>query len=74
MSSLLGSLVGGLQPDTSIGPELLAAAWISTGLAIVMVALRMYTRITHKNTGWDDYTILVALVWPGEASTLSMRF
>jgi len=74
MSSLLGSLVGGLQPDTSRGPELLAVSWTSSGLATFMVALRMYTRITHKNTGWDDYTILVALVWPGEASASSVRF
>jgi len=64
MSSLLGNLLGGLQPDTSRGPELLAIAWTSTTLAIIMVALRMYTRITHKNVGWDDYTIIVALVRP----------
>lgn len=66
MSSLLGNLLGGIQPDTSRGPELLGIAWTSTALAIVMVALRMYTRITHKNIGWDDYTILVALVWSRE--------
>lgn len=64
MSSLLGNLLGGLQPDTSRGPELLAIAWTGTTLAIIMVALRMYTRITHKNVGWDDYTIIVALVRP----------
>ncbi|MCJ1436007.1 hypothetical protein MMC27_005385 [Xylographa pallens] len=57
----MADLFGDLQPDTSRGPDLLAAAWTSTSLAIIMVALRIYTRITHKNIGWDDYMILIAL-------------
>jgi hypothetical protein len=57
MASFIASL-----PDPSRGPILLAAAWTGTGLAIVMVALRLYTRITHRNLGWDDAFIVLSLV------------
>ena len=50
-------------PDTSRGPALLSAEWVTLSIAVLFVALRIYTRaLLHKTAGWDDWTILAALV------------
>ncbi len=54
-----------LPPNTSNAPALLIILWITLGPALVLVCLRMYTKIhIHHQIHWDDYMICVALVRP----------
>ena len=58
-----GSVPNPLPPDTSNAPALLVILWITLGPAIVLVCLRMYTKIhIHRHVHWDDYIICLALV------------
>lgn len=44
-------------------PGLLIANWVLSGTALVIVALRLYTRCWLKAAaGWDDFLILLAVV------------
>lgn len=37
--------------------------WLTMSIALLLVSLRFYIRgILRKNLGWDDYTILLAMV------------
>ena len=45
------------------GPILLGIGWAETFIATSFVAVRFYCRMVPVNSlGWDDYTILTALV------------
>ena len=45
------------------------------GVMTVVVALRLYTRIAIKRKcGWDDYSIVVALVRPLVSRAVQTRF
>ena len=61
MSSSLSAPPDG---DTNRANELNAVAWTWIALSSVIVALRFYTRIRlTKNLSWDDWFILITLVW-----------
>ena len=47
---------------TNKGPGQLATYFVTLGIAVPLVFLRLYIRITNKTYGWDDYTIVLALV------------
>lgn len=48
-----------LPSNESRGPMLLGIIWSETCLALVFVALRLYSRAAPPDgLGWDDYTIL----------------
>lgn len=45
------------------GLALLLALWLQVGLATLFVAARFWARIMiDPNLGWDDWTMLIALV------------
>lgn len=45
------------------GTQILCVLIITTTLALIAFALRMYVRLRIiKNTGWDDYTMIAAIV------------
>jgi len=49
--------------DVDKGPMVLALVTVSTGLALLTVALRLFVRITVvKSVGWDDHAIVVSAV------------
>lgn len=49
--------------DVNRGPQLLAVSMVTLLAAIAVVALRLYTRLKITlSLGWDDYTIVLALV------------
>lgn len=49
--------------DVNKGPAILAVAWFQFPIALAFVAARMYTRrCLLRNVGWDDWTIVIALV------------
>ena len=49
-------------PDASRGPDLIIVKWLTVCVAISLVSLRFYVGVLRKKLGWDDYTILLALV------------
>ena len=40
----------------------LVLSWTFFSVATVVIALRVIIRIRNRQTGWDDYTIVAALV------------
>lgn len=57
------SIPGPLPPDVSRGSDLLIVTWLTVSIALLLVSLRFYLqRILRKTLGWDDYTVLLALV------------
>lgn len=62
-----------LPPDVNRGPEILAVCGAMVGLALAVVAVRIYVRVAMvKHMGADDWTIVAAMVnpqtsWPPEA-------
>ncbi|KAK6080614.1 integral membrane protein [Seiridium cupressi] len=45
------------------GPELLIITWVLTGLAIILVALKLFTRQRFlQGLGWDDFFIFLSLI------------
>lgn len=51
-----------MPPDRNIGPILI---WVTVTLdiiAIVLTSLRMWIRARHRIIGWDDWTMVTALV------------
>ncbi|KAK9788262.1 putative Integral membrane protein [Seiridium cardinale] len=56
------------------GPELLAITWVFTGLAIIVVALKLFTRQRFlQGLGWDDFFIFLSLVGrTGNGTDLSL--
>ncbi|KAE9366870.1 hypothetical protein N431DRAFT_384870 [Stipitochalara longipes BDJ] len=45
------------------GPIIIATMWAETGLTLLFVALRLYTRIRiNRTVGWDDYLISLASI------------
>lgn len=54
---------GPLSPDISRGSDLTIVKWLTTSIAVLLVSLRFYVRgVLRKKLGWDDYTILLAVV------------
>lgn len=52
-----------LPPDVNRGPEILAICGSLVGVALVVVAVRIYVRIAMvKHMGADDWTIVAAMV------------
>jgi hypothetical protein len=52
-------------PDDDInkGPLVLALCTVTTSVALIAVGTRIFVRVRIvKNVGWDDYTILGAMV------------
>ncbi|PSR80613.1 hypothetical protein BD289DRAFT_440453 [Coniella lustricola] len=48
--------------EESRGAFVLAIAWTFTGIAVVIVALRFYTKIrVSRNLAWDDYVVLLSM-------------
>ena len=54
-------LKGPLPPHQNIGPAISGITWASLSLAIITVALRLYSRISSKQLGFDDLFIFLAL-------------
>lgn len=53
------------QGDINKGPTLIAATCVVDGVTAIAVALRFFVRIRiTKALGWDDWTILFAIVSP----------
>ena len=51
-----------VNPETD-GPEMMATMWTLLGLAVLIVAMRLYSRgVILKKIGWDDWTALFAVV------------
>ena len=50
-----------LPPNQNAGPAILGMTWSTESLAIIVVILRVWVRLSNKAWGLDDYTILVAL-------------
>lgn len=51
-----------LPPDRNVGPVLI---WVTATLdiiAVVLTSLRMWIRARHRIIGWDDWTMVVALL------------
>lgn len=45
------------------GPTLLAASWVLTILAFILLALRFYCKLSRgRPLWWDDYTLSVSWV------------
>lgn len=44
------------------GLAYLSISWVTFSIGLILVALRIYVRTTHRNVGWDDYLIVAALV------------
>jgi hypothetical protein len=45
------------------GPIIIATMWAETGITLLFVCLRLYTRIRINHTvGWDDYLISLSSV------------
>lgn len=45
------------------GPTIVATMWAETGITLLFVALRLYTRIRiNRTVGWDDYLISLSSV------------
>lgn len=52
-----------LPPDVNRGPDILIVKWLTVSVALLLVSLRFYVRgVLRKKLGWDDYTILLAVV------------
>ena len=47
--------------DVDRGPALLAMWWTELSICIVMVAMRVYSRIKLRSWGIDDWLMLTAL-------------
>ena len=55
------TMIDGAGPDRGI--YYLAVGWALTGVAIVVVALRLYSRILlTRSAGSDDFAIVISLV------------
>lgn len=51
-------------PDHDKGPGILQVLWILGAISIIVVALRIYTKITKtRRLYWDDTLMVLALVW-----------
>ena len=62
-STVQGQAPSPLPPDKNRGPMLLAIIRTTTVLDIIIVVMRMFSRWVFKIVvGWDDYTILMAMV------------
>jgi hypothetical protein len=45
------------------GPIIITTMWVETGITLLFVSLRLYTRIRiNRTTGWDDYLIAMSSV------------
>ena len=52
-----------LPPNESRGSDLITTNWITVSVASLVVFLRIYSRaFLRKVAGWDDWTIVIALV------------
>ena len=52
-----------MPPDTNVGSDVLIVQWVTVSLAIIIVSLRIFTQaVLRRTAGWDDWTILIALV------------
>ncbi len=52
-----------LPPDDNRGAAVLIVSWIFLSLATITVVLRLITRgVLRRTLGWDDHTIVIALV------------
>lgn len=50
------------MPDDK-GPQITAVSWSFGSVAIIVVAIRLYTRlILTRKAGWDDFFIVLSLV------------
>jgi hypothetical protein len=57
------------------GPIIIATMWAETGITLVFVALRLYTRIRiNRTVGWDDYLISLASVSGNRMEYLILEF
>ncbi|KAM7212514.1 hypothetical protein V8F06_012095 [Rhypophila decipiens] len=60
-SSVTTDLVEPPDGDVNKGPIVLAITYVTTSIALLAVAMRMFVRIkVVKSVGWDDYAILLA--------------
>ena len=52
-----------LPPDQDRGPLVDISTWVITAIAIIVVVVRLYTRLfLKKSAGLDDLLMLLALV------------
>lgn len=59
----LSSVSGQAPPTVDRGPAILVVHWTLFAIAFVVVCLRFYVRTFMRSAvGWDDWTILAALV------------
>lgn len=56
-------MVASSKQDESRGAEIIIVAWVFTGIAIVVAALRFFVKARiSKELGWDDFFILLSMV------------
>lgn len=54
---------GPLPSNDTRGPEIVGVLWALCTISWIIVLLRLYVRtFVRRNLGWDDYTIVAALV------------
>ncbi|KAM7203289.1 hypothetical protein V8F33_002280 [Rhypophila sp. PSN 637] len=59
--SVTTDLVEPPDGDVNKGPIVLAITYVTTSIALLAVAMRMFVRVkVVKSVGWDDYAILLA--------------
>ncbi|KAL6714380.1 hypothetical protein ACLMJK_007803 [Lecanora helva] len=44
------------------GLAYVSISWVTFAIGFVLVALRMFVRVTHRTIGWDDHLIVAAVV------------
>ncbi|ROW04361.1 hypothetical protein VSDG_00915 [Cytospora chrysosperma] len=55
-------MVASSKQDESRGAEIIIVAWVFTGIAIVVAALRFFVKARiSKELGWDDFFILLSM-------------
>lgn len=52
------------------GPQMIAIYWVEAAIAIVVVSLRVWGRITIRQVGLDDYVMIFTLVSARPQSSL----
>ena len=57
----MATATGMLPPQQDFGPACLGLTWTTLALAVIAVAMRIYSRLSSKNWGYDDYAIVVTL-------------
>ena len=56
------------------GPIIIGTMWVETGITLLFVCLRIYTRVKiNRTVGWDDHLIVISSVSEPEKKILGHR-